>query len=78
MDGIIEKNCNAKEQCVCKSHIIGEKCDRCEEGYSMNGFPNCQVRKTFRLKMGHFRFFYRALLLRYDFNYLFSLSDAIG
>ena len=62
MAGIIEKNCSENEQCVCKSHIIGEKCDRCEEGYTMNGFPKCQVifkclGKTFYVFPGPFKNF---------------------
>ena len=44
MDGSEEENCNdADGQCACKEHIAGAKCDECEAGFSMNGFPTCQV-----------------------------------
>ena len=43
-DGSQDGNCNEEGKCTCKSeNIAGDKCDQCAEGYSMNGFPACQV-----------------------------------
>ena len=43
MDGSEDGNCASDGQCSCKENIAGAKCDQCQEGYSMNGFPTCQV-----------------------------------
>ena len=43
MDGSEDGNCATDGQCSCKENIAGAKCDQCQEGYSMNGFPTCQV-----------------------------------
>ena len=45
-----ENECNEKGVCSCKENKRGEEnisgerwCDSCAEGYSMGGFPTCQV-----------------------------------
>ena len=43
LDGSEDGNCATDGQCSCKENIAGAKCDQCQEGYSMNGFPTCQV-----------------------------------
>ena len=43
MDGSEGENCADDGQCACKEHVSGSHCDECEAGYSMNGFPTCQV-----------------------------------
>ena len=42
-------SCSATGQCACKDNIAGDKCDQCASGYSMNGFPACQVWHKLRL-----------------------------
>ena len=47
--GSVDAFCNEKGLCSCKQNkrgeenISGDKCDSCSEGYSMGGFPTCQV-----------------------------------
>ena len=49
-DGSEGGNCADDGQCACKEHVAGAKCDQCKAGYSMNGFPACQVSFCFQAK----------------------------
>ena len=42
-NGSENPQCNDNGQCPCKENFSGERCDSCAEGYSMGGFPTCQV-----------------------------------
>ena len=45
--GCIHKSCdNDTGECKCKPHVVGAKCDKCEDGYF--GWPDCE-RKIFIL-----------------------------
>ena len=30
--------------CTCKQNVIGEKCDKCAEGFESSSFPDCSGR----------------------------------
>ena len=38
---MLHKSCdNDTGKCECKPHIVGSKCDKCEDGYF--GWPDCE------------------------------------
>ena len=42
-EGSKSGQCSSKNgQCPCKENFKGTKCDKCAEGYTLNGFPSCQ------------------------------------
>ena len=42
-EGSESTQCADNGKCTCKPNVTGDKCDQCAEGYTMNGFPTCQV-----------------------------------
>ena len=40
-DGSVDNSCDENGRCSCNSNVIGEKCDKCAEGYAT--FPSCDA-----------------------------------
>ena len=38
-EGSVDNSCDENGKCSCKENIVGEKCDKCADGYTE--FPNC-------------------------------------
>ena len=46
--GSVSKSCDAHTgSCTCKPHIVGAKCDQCDEGYYGWSWPDCQCNYFF-------------------------------
>ena len=53
--GSVGKTCdNNTGRCTCKPHIVGTKCDQCDEGYYGWSWPDCKRKYFSDLKKLYF------------------------
>ena len=45
-DGSEFDQCNDNGKCTCKPNVVGDKCDKCAEGYEGADFPHCSGKKN--------------------------------